>query len=202
MKILVLAPHTDDEVIGCGGFIHNRIKKGDDIQVVAFSWLFSGEDLRQEFADAGNVLGVQCFGYFPFTPRNFCNMRQEIRDAMIKLRDESFYSPWNWILVPQSNDPHQDHQVITEEAIRIFGKYTLLGYEGLGKSRAPIFDLIVKLDEEDIVAKVNAFTEFESQKNRFYYKQRKEFFFGRATDRGMLVETPYAEAFQVIRMTL
>jgi len=201
MKILVLAPHTDDEVIGCGGFIHNRIKKKDKIKVVAFSWLFSGKDLRQEFADAGNVLGVQNFAYFSFIPRNFCNMRQEIRDAMIALRDNT-NSPWDWILVPQSNDPHQDHQVITEEAIRIFGKYTLLGYEGLGKSRAPIFDLVVKLDKEDIMAKINAFTRFESQKTRFYYKQRKEFFSGRAVDRGMLIEKPYAEAFQIIRMTM
>jgi LmbE family N-acetylglucosaminyl deacetylase len=33
-KILVLAPHMDDEVIGCGGTLHKHISKGADVTVI------------------------------------------------------------------------------------------------------------------------------------------------------------------------
>lgn len=201
MNILVLAPHTDDEVVGCGGLIHNQIRKGVYVKVVAFSKIFSCINLRDEFLKAAKILKVsdaECDKY-SFKPRYFDGIRQEIRDALIELRNER---KWDWILVPQRNDPHQDHQVVTEETIRIFNAYTILGYECPGKSRRPVFDLVVKLDEEDIRRKVSAFAQFISQKHRFYYKHRENFFLGRAADRGALIETEYAEAFEVIRMVM
>jgi len=197
MNILVLAPHTDDEVIGCGGLIHNRVKQGDYVKVIAFSHIFNKKTLSNEFKSAAKVLKTHKYDFFDFEARHFDFNRQKIRDVMVELRNEK---KWDWILVPQRNDPHQDHQVITEEAIRIFNKYTLLGYEGPAKSRRPIFDLVVKLTKKDITAKVKAFLKFKSQQKRFYYQ--KDFFFGRAIDRGALIETKFAEAFEVIRMTL
>ena len=36
-KVLVLAPHTDDGEIGCGGTIARFIEEGADVYYVAFS---------------------------------------------------------------------------------------------------------------------------------------------------------------------
>ncbi len=36
-KILVLAPHTDDGELGCGGTIVRLIDEGQDVYYVAFS---------------------------------------------------------------------------------------------------------------------------------------------------------------------
>ena len=36
-RILVLSPHFDDEVIGCGGTIAKHIKSGDDVSIIYFT---------------------------------------------------------------------------------------------------------------------------------------------------------------------
>ena len=36
-NILVLAPHMDDEIIGCGGVICKHIQNGDSVAVVYFT---------------------------------------------------------------------------------------------------------------------------------------------------------------------
>ncbi|MEO8151003.1 MAG: PIG-L family deacetylase, partial [Bacteroidia bacterium] len=36
-KVLVLAPHTDDGELGCGGSINRKIEEGSEVYYVAFS---------------------------------------------------------------------------------------------------------------------------------------------------------------------
>lgn len=33
-KILIIAPHGDDEVLGCGGYMLDQIKKGAEVHVL------------------------------------------------------------------------------------------------------------------------------------------------------------------------
>lgn len=44
-KILVLAPHADDEVLGCGGYLLHQAQNGAEIQVVVAT--IGGNDIRQ-----------------------------------------------------------------------------------------------------------------------------------------------------------
>lgn len=46
MKILVIAAHPDDEVLGCGGTIARRVKEGDEVHV-----LILGEGVTSRFKD-------------------------------------------------------------------------------------------------------------------------------------------------------
>ena len=47
-KILVIAPHGDDEVLGCGGYLLQQSKKGAEIHIILGT--IGGTDKRQSFA--------------------------------------------------------------------------------------------------------------------------------------------------------
>ena len=48
MKILVIAPHPDDEVLGCGGTIKNHSKKGDMVYLCIATKAYA-PDWSEEF---------------------------------------------------------------------------------------------------------------------------------------------------------
>jgi LmbE family N-acetylglucosaminyl deacetylase len=68
MTILVVAPHADDEVLGCGGLIAKRVAQGQEVQVVVcglgglrqrgLAQMPTIAERRDEFEAAGKVLGV------------------------------------------------------------------------------------------------------------------------------------------------
>lgn len=168
-KILVLSPHTDDETLGCGGFI-NKLSKDNDIFFICFS--FCGkEQLKDEYIKAIKIL---CDGKEPyyeildFKVRYFD--RQEVLDSLIKIKQK--INP-DIILCNSGYDIHQDHLTMHNESIRAFKDKTILGYchnwNIIGKSD---LRLIIDLDEHNVICKNNAMDEYKSQFDRDYFKDR------------------------------
>lgn len=65
-KVLVLAPHTDDGELGCGGTIHRLIQLGKEVHYVAFSTCeesvpegFPKDILTKEVKAATASLGIK-----------------------------------------------------------------------------------------------------------------------------------------------
>lgn len=48
-KILVIAPHADDEVLGCGGYLLHQKELGAEIKIIIAT--IGGTDVRQPFAE-------------------------------------------------------------------------------------------------------------------------------------------------------
>lgn len=62
MKILIIAPHQDDETLGCGGLIYKKVKEGCEIRVLFLTDGRYGGDIgvrRREAIEALEVLGVK-----------------------------------------------------------------------------------------------------------------------------------------------
>lgn len=202
-KVLVLAPHTDDGELGCGGTIARFIEEGKEVYCVAFSIAeesmpegFPKNALLFEFKNAMNVLGIKESNQiiFRYPVREFPKYRQSILQDIIDLRNS--IKP-DLILVPSLNDIHQDHGVIAKESLRAFKKNSILGYELPWNNIIFETRCFIKLEHSHLSSKVQALKCYKSQNHRAYLND--EFIFGLAKTRGTQFETEYAESFEVIR---
>lgn len=202
-KVLVLAPHTDDGELGCGGTIHKFVLLNKDVYCATFSIAedsvpkgFAKNELQKEFIKAMGILGLNRKNLFilKFKVRKFPEYRQKILEEIIKLR--KLIEP-DLVFLPSPNDIHQDHQVITSEGLRAFKKIPILGYELPWNNIVFETRCFVRLEKSNIVAKINALKCYKTQMHRSYLND--EFIWSLAKTRGTQVETNYAEAFEVLR---
>jgi len=204
-KILLLAPHPDDPEFACGGSIA-QWSQDNEIYYVAFSPCmvslpegFPENALFQELQASCAILGIPDSNVFTynFPVRRFPEHRQEILEELVKIR--SSVKP-DIVVMPNSNDIHQDHKVIYEEGLRAFKHCSLLGYELPWNNLTYTSNIHVVLSERDLDTKGKAITCYKSQENRVYMSQ--SFFEGLARVRGTQVGTTYAESFEAIRWIL
>ena len=130
--------------------------------------------------------------------RTFPLHRQEILDDMIALNRE--IEP-KLVLVPSSNDTHQDHQVIYAEALRAFKKNaSIWGYEHPWNNLTFTTDIFVRLEERHIKKKIEAMKQYESQSFRTYFDEK--YIKALAYMRGTQVDYPFAETFELLRLLM
>jgi LmbE family N-acetylglucosaminyl deacetylase len=201
--ILILAPHTDDGEIGCGGTINRLIEENKDVYYVAFST--ARTSVRPDFPD--NILGIEVKAatkvlgipperliIFDYPVRHFPEHRQAILQDLIDLRKQ--IHP-DLILTPSPHDIHQDHQVIAAEGLRAFKRHTILGYEEPWNNIVFETRCFIMLKERHIEKKVEALHCYKSQLHRSYLDA--DFIWSQARMRGTQIEGGYAEAFEILR---
>ena len=204
-RVLILAPHTDDAELGCGGTMVRMLENGIALHVAAFSTarasLPPGSDpdlLRREFNAAMDILGIPQENRFiyDYQVRKLNYSRQEVLEEMIKLKKD--IQP-DMVLLPSGSDLHQDHEVVYNEGLRAFKEITVWGYELPWNHITFSAQAFVRLDSEHIDKKWEILQAYESQfkKARNYFT--REFIEGLARVRGVQVKAEFAEAFEVIR---
>lgn len=202
-RVLVLAPHTDDGELGCGGTIARYCREGREVYYVAFSICtrslpegLAPDTLAKEVAAATKVLGIppENLILFDYDVRRFKEFRQEILEEMVKIGRQ--LKP-DLVFVPSPTDIHQDHQVISEEGLRAFKNTTILGYEMPWNNLSFNTRSFSILSDEDVTTKVEALKEYKSQAHRSYINEN--FIRSLATTRGVQIGATWAEAFEVIR---
>ena len=117
MNILVIAPHPDDETIGCGGTLCHHADRGDQISVV---FLTSGElGLKQlppekawairesEARKAANILKLKGISFLRCSD---WTLGSEIPKAARLLRPVLRMRQPDVIYLPHPQDGHPDHQ--------------------------------------------------------------------------------------------
>ncbi len=126
MKVLILSPHPDDMEYNMGGTVVKMKKENDwPVSQIIFSDCF--ELKGSQFIDGAKASTARLeintmFKQYP--NQEFISYRAEIREFLFSLVYD-----YDIIFVPCRQDWHQDHQVVTQEAIRIFRKNsTILGY--------------------------------------------------------------------------
>jgi LmbE family N-acetylglucosaminyl deacetylase len=194
-KILILAAHMDDEV-WCAGTVNKWIEQGDTVCCAVFSDC-DNDKIEDEFQESIKILGIQCHLCYTNKVRRFSENRQNILEHMIKIRDS--IKP-DIVLTHATFDFHQDHQVISEEAIRAFKHSTILGFELCWNNIDSDNNCFVELSHENVSKKIEAGMCYQSQSSRPYFNE--EFIRGWSKMRGIQNGCDYAEAFEVIKLKL
>jgi len=205
--ILILAPHTDDAELGCGGTIARFVEEGRSVFVAAFSTAeeslpagMPSDTLKREFFEAMPVLGVSTthLTVFDFPVRRLSYYRQDVLEKIVKLRRE--VRP-DLVLLPSGNDLHQDHQTVYNEGLRAFKDMSIMGYELPWNHIQFAAQAFFTLQQRHIETKWKSLQCYQSQivLDRLYLK--KEFIEGIARVRGVQVKAEWAEAFEVLRLT-
>lgn len=205
-RFLVLAPHTDDGEFGCGGSINRWVSEGREVYYVAFSSAKKSvpkgmpkDILEKELRAATKILGIspQNLILFNYPVREFPGYRQKLLEDMIRLGNE--LRP-EMVLLPSTNDTHQDHQTVSQEGFRAFKKISIIGYEMPYNNLNFSSSLFVTLRPENVRKKTAALKCYQSQADRAY--ATPDFIISLARVRGTQIGVKYAEAFEVIRWVL
>lgn len=201
-KILVLAPHTDDGELGCGGTIAKFCAEGKEVFYAAFCLrsrtpeTYNGDTLGEECRKATALLGIPASNlrFFDYEVRYLPQERQRILQQLLELSAE--IKP-DLVLLPAASDIHQDHQVIHHEGLRAFKNVTFAGYELPWNNYSFHTNFFIRLSDNELNKKIEALKAYQSQSHRNYMQE--DFIKGLAKVRGVQANAAYAEAFEIYK---
>lgn len=216
-KILVFAPHPDDEILGCGGTMIKHIDAGDEVYVCIVTKgvlpLFSPdlvEKTRAEARACHRHIGVKKTFFLDFPAvlidkENRYEVNGKILDVVKEVAPDEVY-------IPHWGDMQKDHQIVADACmVALRPKYepkvkAIYSYETMSETawNAPNVqnDFIpnVFVDITDTLdKKMEALGFFQSQLSPFPDARSLEAVEALAKYRGALMHFKAAEAFMLIR---
>ncbi|WP_028056096.1 PIG-L deacetylase family protein [Sphingobium bisphenolivorans] len=216
-RAMVIAPHPDDEVLGCGGTIARLTAMGCHVEVVVVTRgqppLFDAgqvEQVQAEARRAHGVLGVARTHNLDFPAAALDRVpRAELNAGVAALVSDC--RP-DLLFLPFIGDLHFDHGLVFDAAMvaaRPLGDHyprRILAYETVSETNwaapylVPAFQPNVFVDiSEFLDRKIEAFSCFASQVHAFPNERSVETLRALAQVRGSCVSRRAAEAFVSIR---
>ncbi len=216
-RAVVIAPHPDDEVLGCGGVMALLADSGTPTHVVVVT---QGQPpqydaahiagLRAEAAAAHAILGTTSTEYLGLPAAQLdgvahVELNRRLANCIAALAPDTLF-------IPFGGDIHLDHQLVFTSALVAArpsqARYPvrILAYETLSETNwnapgvAPGFAPNVFIDiSETLVRKCDAFSAYRSQVRAFPSERSVEALTALARLRGATVHRHAAEAFMLLR---
>jgi len=198
-RVLFLGAHPDDIELGCGALLHHIVNQTDVLCVTLSDNQRNPElqDVKGEHFESMAALEVPQDKIIlgPFTTRVFPDSRQEILEYFLKLRRD--FNP-DLIFIHSKQDVHQDHNTMTDEALRAFRGITVLGFDVVRSSYGFFPNFLVEVTEEDVNKKIEALSKYETYRDRYYFNS--ELTRSIMVRHGALAECQFAEGFDILRI--
>ncbi len=217
MKVLVIAPHPDDEVLGAGGTMAKYAFQGDDVYVAVVTKgcepLFPSEGVehtREQCVKADRFLGAKETIFMDFPAVMIETVpRYELNEAFIRLIQE--IAP-DEVYIPHRGDMQLDHKMVVDAAmVALRPKYRhvprrILAYETLSETGWDVPNTVNEFIP-NVYNDISGFLEKKMEAMKMFTSQVEEFPNARsvegiralATYRGVSVNLQAAEAFAVVR---
>ena len=219
MRILVIAPHPDDETLGCGGSLLKHKSDGDSL-----SWLvatrghepqWSADLLDRKEKEIASVTAA--YGFDQTIRLNFPSIKLDtipldefiaaIRNAISDCKPELVY-------LNHFGDVHSDHRIVFEATLSVLkpfysgthGVKRILSYEVLSSTDAAPLNP-ARAFVPNVFTDVTDFLEKKLEIMALYESELQPFPLPRALDslralarlRGATIGAEFAEAFMLVR---
>ena len=119
-KVLVIAPHQDDESIGCGGTLAKHTKAGGRLEIAFCT--SGGEKRMYEAKDAAKILGSRISHFLQFDIRSLYKNTNQLAERFTELFNR--VRP-DVIFLPFMIDNHQDHVAVSRAFVKAYKKKTM-----------------------------------------------------------------------------
>jgi LmbE family N-acetylglucosaminyl deacetylase len=189
-KILVLAPHPDDESIGCGGLLLKYSKITDVICLTDGRYGGKGENFtetiqerRAEFVSSMEYAQVSRYSFLDIEDQNLINSAEAF--------SQIDFTGYRYIFIPNFLDTHIDHQAVSKLLLgsKLQSDVSIVMYEvwnGLALPNSYI-------DISDVIEKKEKLIKFyTSQLEGMDFHKR---ILGLNYYRGMAIARDYVEAY-------
>jgi LmbE family N-acetylglucosaminyl deacetylase len=227
-RILVIAAHPDDEVLGCGGTIAHHTRRGDQVRVVFLAEgvlaryeqaEFEREDVQATSAKrnanahkALAILGVALEEVF-LSKRPCCRLDQVAQIDVAKeierhLRD---FQPTR-LLTHAAHDVNVDHRIVYAAVVTATRPVSrsqlrmILSFEVLSSTEwntaVPFAPTAFQNIDDFIDAKIEALAAYENEMRPAPHPRSQEVLRALSVFRGAQAGMRHAEAFSVIRAIL
>ena len=216
-RVLVVAPHPDDEILGCGGTLMRLRHQGSDL-----TWLIvtgisedSGwptDRVRERDAEIARV--AELIGFSEVVNLRLPTAQLDtmpMRDLIDKFSDVFQAVRPNQVFLPSRLDVHTDHRVTFDAAaactkwfrnpsVRRVLAYETISETGFGLSSEFAFHPNYFVDISDFLErKVEAISVYKSEVGDFPFPRSVEAIRALAAYRGAASGFSAAEAFQLLR---
>ena len=208
MKILVIAPHPDDEVLGMGGTIKKLSKKNKIILCVVSEGAtaqYKDKKMikvrRDSCKKTAKILGISqtIFLDYPDMRLNLSHLdiNKKLEEIIEKYKPEIVYTA-------PKNDLNLDHQMVFNSTLVACrpksGVKQILCYEIQGNTKVPFAPNVFENIEKEFPYKIKGFKMYESENEEFPNPRSIAAIENLAIQRGVESGTKKAEAFELIRV--
>lgn len=214
MKILVIAPHPDDEVLGCGGTIAKHVRKGDELHLCivtkAYTPDWSEEFLKnrpKEIAKSNKILGIQKTYFLDYPtvkldtiPQNKLN--KSISAVVNEVKPDIVY-------IPHKGDINKDHRLIFEASlvalrpvnhiVKKIVSYEVISETAWGQELGLFAPTIYENISKTFEIKIKAMESYKSELRQYPHPRSLMAIEALARKRGSEISVEFAEAFMLIR---
>lgn len=219
MKILVIAPHPDDETLGCGASLLKHKANGDSL-----SWLvatrghepqWSAELLARKETEIGRV--AETYGFEDTFRLNLPTIKLDtisLGEIIVPIREAITAAKPDLVYVNHWGDVHSDHRVVFEATMSVLkpfysgklGVRKVLSYEVLSSTDAMPANA-ARAFVPNVFTDVSEFLERKLEIMALYESELQPSPLPRALDslralarfRGATIGVEYAEAFMLVR---
>jgi len=214
MKILVISPHPDDEVLGCGGTMARHSINKDEVYLCIVTkgyepdWSKSFmEEMKKQIKQSSKILGIKETHFLGYPTVKLDTIPQKDLNKSIfkiieKIRPDVLY-------IPHKGDLNKDHRIIFESSlvasrplkhiVRRILSYEVLSETEWGQPIEPFIPNVYVNISKTFDKKIEAVNAYKSELKKYPHPRSIEIIEALAKKRGSEAGLMLAEAFKLIR---